>query len=67
MDINIVIIDWMIAERELWLKMQEKNEAVKRQDFQQASKLLEEQREIEKRLPTVELLQEMKNKLQSKV
>lgn len=60
MDINIVILDWMIAERELWLKLTEKNEAVKGQDFQKAAKLLDEQREIEKRLPTIEQLREMK-------
>lgn len=60
MDINVVILDWMIAERELWIKVTEKNEAVKKQDFQLAAKLLEEQREIEKRLPTLEQLQQMK-------
>lgn len=60
-NINIVILDWLIAERELFLKVNEKNNAVRNQDFEEASKLLSEQREIEKRLPTIEQLTEMKN------
>lgn len=51
----------MIAERELFLKVNEKNTAVRNQQFDVAAKLLEEQREIEKRLPTMEQLQQIKN------
>jgi hypothetical protein len=53
----------MIAERELLLKMNEKNAAVRTQDFRLAATLLEEQRAIEKRLPNMEQLQELKMKL----
>ena len=59
-NINVIIIDWMIAEREMLLKLQEKERAVRSQDFQKAVTLLEEQREIEKRLPTLEQLHEFK-------
>lgn len=59
-NINTTILDWMIAEREMLLKMQVKNEAVRSQDFNKAAVLLEEQREIEKRLPTLEQLHELK-------
>lgn len=59
-DINVTILDWMIAEREMLLKLQEKERAVRSQDFKRAAQLLEEQREIEKRLPTLEQLQELK-------
>lgn len=59
-NINTTILDWMIAEREMLLKLQEKEKAVRSQDFQRAATLLEEQREIEKRLPTLEQLQELK-------
>lgn len=59
-NINIIILDWMIAEREMLLKIQEKERAVRIQDFKKASVLLEEQREIEKRLPTLEQLHELK-------
>jgi hypothetical protein len=62
-NINLIIINWMIAERELFLKVNEKNAAVRNQDFALAAKLLEEQRAIEKRLPNMEQLQEMKNKI----
>ena len=62
-NINLSIIDWMIAERELLFKINEKNAAVRNQDFALAAKLLEEQREIEKRLPTMEQLQEMKREV----
>lgn len=58
--INNIILDWMIAEREMLLKLQEKERAVRSQDFKKAATLLEEQREIEKRLPTLEQLQELK-------
>jgi hypothetical protein len=61
-DINVIILDWMIAERELFIKVNEKNIAVRNQDFAKAAQILEEQREIEKRLPTLEDLIEMKNK-----
>lgn len=61
-DINVIILDWMIAERELFIKVNEKNIAVRNQDFVKAAKILEEQREIEKRLPTLEELIDMKNK-----
>lgn len=60
-NINIVILDWLIAEREVLLKMREKELALRNQDFMKASILLQEQREIEKRLPTIEQLTEMKN------
>lgn len=60
-NINTIILDWMIAEREMLLKLQEKEKAVRSQDFQRAATLLEEQREIEKRLPTLEQLQELKS------
>lgn len=63
-DINIIILDWMIAEREMLLKLQEKERAVRSQDFQKAAILLEEQREIEKRLPTLEQLYELKKAYQ---
>lgn len=59
-NINTTILDWMIAEREMLLKLQEKEKAVRSQDFQRAATLLEEQREIEKRLPTLQQLQELK-------
>ncbi len=59
-NINIIILDWMIAEREMLLKIQEKERAVRVQDFKKAATLLEEQREIEKRLPTLEQLHEIK-------
>jgi len=62
-NINIIVIDWLIAERELFLKVSEKNAAVRNQDFVLASKLLEEQREIEKRLPTMEQLQQLKKEV----
>ena len=57
----------MIAERELLLKLNEKNSAVRNQEFALAANLLEEQREIEKRLPTMEQLQEMKKQLSKEV
>jgi DNA-binding winged helix-turn-helix (wHTH) protein len=59
-NINLIVLDWMIAERELYLKVNEKNTAVRNQQFDVAAKLLEEQREIESRLPTIEQLKEMK-------
>ena len=59
-NINLIVLDWMIAERELFMKVSQKNEAVRNQDFERASKLLTEQREIERRLPTIEQLSEMK-------
>lgn len=59
-NINITILEWMIAEREMLLKLQEKERAVRSQDFNKAVILLEEQRAIEKRLPTFEQLQELK-------
>ncbi len=59
-DINTTILDWMIAEREFFLAVNAKNNAVRNQDFEEASKLLEKQREIEKRMPTMEQLQELK-------
>jgi hypothetical protein len=59
-NINLIVLDWMIAERELYLKVNEKNTAVRNQQFDIAAKLLEEQREIERRLPTIEQLKEMK-------
>lgn len=62
-NINLVVLDWMIAERELYLKVNEKNTAVRNQQFDVAAKLLEEQREIEKRLPTMEQLQELKKQI----
>lgn len=62
-NINITIINWLIAEREMILKINEKNKAVRNQEFALAVKLLEEQREIESRLPTMEQLQEMKKQL----
>jgi hypothetical protein len=62
-NINLTIINWLIAERELLLKLNEKNVAVRNQEFGLAAKLLEEQREIEQRLPTMEQLQEFKKKL----
>lgn len=64
-NINIIILDWMIAEREMLLKMQEKERAVRSQDFKRAAILLEEQREIEKRLPTLEQLHELKASYQN--
>lgn len=62
-NLNTIIIDWLIAEREFFLIVNQKNAAVRNQDFDLASKLLEEQRQIEKRLPTMEKLQEMKKQL----
>lgn len=62
-NINVIILDWMIAERELLLKMNEKNTAVRNQDFALAVRLLEEQREIEKRLPNMEQLQNLKKEI----
>jgi len=66
-NINIIILDWMIAERELFLKVNEKNVAVRNQDFKLAGMLLEQQREIEKMLPTMEQLQELKKQIQKEV
>lgn len=63
-NINVIILDWMIAERELWLKVQEKNTAVKNQEFNKAATILKEQREIETRLPTLEQLHELKKQYQ---
>lgn len=62
-NINLIILDWMIAERELFLKVNEKNAAVRNQEFGLAEKLLEEQREIENRLPTMEQLQNLKKEI----
>jgi hypothetical protein len=62
-NINLTIINWMIAERELFLKVNEKNTAVRNQDFALAAKLLEEQREIEQRLPSMEQLRELKKEI----
>lgn len=59
-NINTIILDWMIAEREMLLKLQEKERAVRNQDFEKAGILLKEQIEIEKRLPTLEQLHELK-------
>ena len=59
-NINLIVLDWMITERELYLKVNEKNTAVRNQNFDAAAKLFEEQREIERRLPTIEQLKEMK-------
>lgn len=59
-DINTTILDWMIAEREFFLIVNAKNNAVRNQNFEEAGKLLEKQREIEKRMPTMEQLQELK-------
>lgn len=64
-NINITILEWMIAEREAFVKMREKNEAVRQQDFNKAAVLLEEQIAIEKRLPTLEQLQELKKYYQN--
>lgn len=66
-NINVAIIDWMIAEREWILKVNEKNAAVRNQEFALAANLLKEQREIEKRLPTMEQLQEMKKQIEKEV
>jgi hypothetical protein len=62
-NINIIILDWMIAERELFLKVTEKNTAVRSQQFALAAKLLDEQRAIENRLPTMEQLQKLKKEI----
>jgi hypothetical protein len=62
-NINIIILDWMIAERELFLKVTEKNAAVRNQQFALAAKLLDEQRAIETRLPTMEQLQKLKKEI----
>jgi hypothetical protein len=62
-NINLIILDWMIAERELFLKVNQKNAAVRNRDFGLAAKLLEEQRAIEERLPTMEQLQNMKKEI----
>jgi hypothetical protein len=62
-NINTIIINWMIAEREWIIKVNEKNAAVRNQDFALAAKLLEEQQAIEERLPTMKQLQELKMKI----
>jgi hypothetical protein len=63
-NINLIVLDWMIAERELLFKINEKNAAVRNQEFALAAKILEEQREIEKRLPTIDQLRQMKKDIQ---
>lgn len=60
MNINTTILDWLIAEREFFLIVNAKNNAVRNQNFEEAGRLLEKQREIEKRMPTMEQLQELK-------
>jgi hypothetical protein len=62
-NINLMIVNWMIAEKELFLKIEEKNEAVRNQKFALAAKLLEQQHDIESRLPTLEQLHKLKKQI----
>lgn len=66
MDLNIEILDYLINLVEFQEVIHAKTEAVKRHDFAEAAKILEYQREIEKKLLTSTQLKELRNKLSKK-
>lgn len=63
MDLNIVILDYLIDLIEFNEVIHAKTEAVKKQEFAEAAKILERQREIEKRLLTSDQLKEYRQSL----
>jgi uncharacterized protein YqgQ len=62
-DINVMILDWLIAEREVIELINLKNAAVRSQQYAEAAKILEQQREVEKRIPSSDQLKELREKL----
>lgn len=61
--IFLSILDCMITDRELCELILLKNTAVRNQQFDEAAKLLERQREVENRMPTSDYLKELRVKL----
>ena len=62
-DINIIILDWLIAERECIELVNKKHTAVRNQEFAKAAEILEQQHEVEKRIPTSDQLKELREQL----
>ena len=63
MDINIKLLDFLIDLIELQEVIQEKNSAVRKQEFNEATNILEKQRAIEGRILTSAQLKELRNEL----
>ena len=63
MDINIKLLDFLIDLIELQEVIAEKNSAVRKQEFNEATNILEKQRAIEGRMLTSAQLKELRNQL----
>lgn len=63
--ILIKLVDFFLANLEIEIVMRDKNEAVKRQDFESALRLRDQEKELLSRLTNIGEIKSLRNKLEN--